>query len=125
MIAPGGPERARFRHSQAYSRARWKPDTPSATPWDDVRVNNPVDELIVEGRAALRAGDAAAARQAFERVHNGSTRGDVIEGLARVSYLEMNFPLAIGDWERAYAAHRDCGDHVGAVRVARTLAYMN
>ena len=49
----------------------------------------------------------------------------MIEGLARVSYLEMNFPLAIGDWERAYAAHRDSGDHVGAVRVARTLAYMN
>ena len=37
----------------------------------------------------------------------------------------MNFPLAIADWERAYAAHRDAGDHVGAVRVARTLAYMN
>jgi DNA-binding CsgD family transcriptional regulator/tetratricopeptide (TPR) repeat protein len=88
-------------------------------------VNDPIDGLIAEGRAALRAGDAAGARRAFEQVTDGSTRGDVIEGLARVSYLEMSFAQAIEDWERAYAAHRDSGDHVGAVRVARTLAYMN
>ena len=47
----------------------------------------------------------------------------MIEGLA-VSYLELDFAPAIADWERAYAAHRDAGDRVGAVRVARTLAYM-
>jgi hypothetical protein len=28
-------------------------------------------------------------------------------------------------WERAYAAHREADDRIGAVRVARTLAYMN
>ncbi len=48
----------------------------------------------------------------------------MIEGLARASYIEMNFPDAIEQWERAYAAHREAGDHVGAVRVARTVAYM-
>ena len=87
-------------------------------------MNVPVDQLIAEGRAALRSGDAASARRAFELVTDGSTNGDAIEGLARVSYLEMNFSQAIEDWERAYAAHRDSGDHVGAVRVARTVAYM-
>ena len=79
-------------------------------------------ELIAEGRAALRAGDAAAARRAFEQT--GSESADVIEGLARVAYLEMNFAEAIASWEQAYAARRDADDHVGAVRVARTVAYM-
>ena len=32
---------------------------------------------------------------------------------------------AIEGWERAYAAHRRGGDHVGAIRVARTLACMH
>ncbi len=50
--------------------------------------------------------------------------GDVIEGLARASYLDRDFPEAIADWERAYAVYRDDGDQVGAIRVARTVAYM-
>ena len=79
-------------------------------------------ELIAEGRAALRAGDAAGARRAFERTDSESA--EVIEGLARAAYLEMNFAEAIASWERAFAAYRDSNDHVGAVRVARTVAYM-
>lgn len=86
-------------------------------------MNASVDPLIAAGRAALRAGDAVGARNAFEMVADGS-HGDVIEGLARVSYLEMHFDQAIEGWERAYAAHRVSNDHVGAVRVARTVAYM-
>jgi DNA-binding NarL/FixJ family response regulator len=85
-------------------------------------VTSSVHELIAEGRAALRGGDAAAARRAFERTESESA--DVIEGLARTAYLEMNFAEAIAGWERAYAAHRDAEDRVGAVRVARTIAYM-
>jgi len=81
-------------------------------------------QLVVEGRAALRRGDAAGARRAFERAPAESASGEVIEGLARASYLERDYVQAIEDWERAYATHRDGGDHVGAVRVARTLAYM-
>jgi DNA-binding CsgD family transcriptional regulator len=49
----------------------------------------------------------------------------VLEGLARVAYIELDFSRAIDEWERAYAVHRDDGDQLGAVRVARTLAYMN
>jgi DNA-binding NarL/FixJ family response regulator len=72
----------------------------------------------------LRAGDAAGARLAFERALEESPSGDVIEGLARAAYLELEFRPAIDAWERAYAAHRDAGDQLGAVRVARTLAGM-
>jgi DNA-binding CsgD family transcriptional regulator len=81
-------------------------------------------ELVAEGRAALRRGDAAAARRAFEQAPPEPVSGDVIEGLARASYLERDFPQAIEAWERGYAVYRDAGDHVGAVRVARTVAYM-
>jgi DNA-binding NarL/FixJ family response regulator/Tfp pilus assembly protein PilF len=88
------------------------------------RVSVPVGALIEEGRAALRAGDAAGARRALEQALEESPTGDVIEGLARVAYLELDFTRAIDDWERAYAAHRDSGDQLGAVRVARTIAYM-
>ncbi len=86
-------------------------------------MNVSVDSLIVAGRAALRAGDAVGARNAFGMIADES-HGDVIEGFARASYLEMNFAQAIEGWERAYAAHRASNDHVGAVRVARTVAYM-
>ena len=82
------------------------------------------ENLLEVGRAALRAGDAAAARQAFEQVEGDAAAGDVLEGLARVAYLEREFPEAIETWERAYAAHHDAGDQMGAVRVARTLGYM-
>jgi len=88
-------------------------------------VEVPVPDLIEEGRAALRAGDAAGARRVFELALDESESGDVVEGLARVAYLELDFRRAVEDWERAYAAHRDLGDQVGAVRVARTLAYVH
>ena len=83
-----------------------------------------VQELIAQGRLALRAGDAAAARRIFESASDTTLSGEVVEGLARTSYLELDFTRAIDGWERAYAAHREGADHVGAVRVARTLAYM-
>src|SRR3954451_2431186 len=79
---------------------------------------------MAEGRAALRAGDAELARRAFESAAAVSSAGDAIEGLARASYIALDFSQAIEEWELAYAAHRDQGDPVGAVRVARTLAYM-
>ncbi|MEA3020308.1 MAG: hypothetical protein QOI47_1832 [Actinomycetota bacterium] len=74
-------------------------------------------------RAALRAGDGAAARNLLQDAD--PARGDVSECLARAAYLLLDFDAAIELWERAYAAHRDARDQLGAVRVARTLAYMN
>ena len=84
----------------------------------------PVDELIEEGRAALRIGDGAAARRAFELAFDVHPSGDIIEGLARAAYLEHDYEEAIAALERAYSAHRESGDQMGAVRVARTLAYL-
>lgn len=84
----------------------------------------PTGEALAEGRAALRAGDATTARLSFERARGDGPEGDVLEGLARVAYLELDFADAIAGLERAYAAHRDSGDLLGAVRVARTLGYL-
>jgi DNA-binding NarL/FixJ family response regulator len=81
-----------------------------------------VEALLDEGRAALRTGDAVGARRALERALTVSPSGEVLEGLARVAYLELDFPRAIEEWERAYAAYRKAGDQMGAIRVARTLS---
>ncbi len=87
-------------------------------------MNAGLPELVAEGRAALREGDAAAARRAFEGALGYGRSGDVLEGLARVSYLELDYAAGIEAWEQAYALHRDSGDWLGAVRVARMLAYV-
>ena len=88
-----------------------------------------VSDLVEQGRTALRAGDATTAREVLRRAleadeGRGTGNGDVLEGLARAAYLELDFPQAIDFWEQSYAAHRETGDGVGAVRVARTLGYM-
>ena len=86
----------------------------------------PATQLLDDARAALRAGDAAGARRALADVPPGDAPdGHVIEILARASYLDLQFAEAIDGWEQAYAAHRGGGDQVGAVRTARTLAYMH
>lgn len=77
-------------------------------------------QLLAEGRAALREGDAARARHAFERLDPAS--GEALEGLARAGYLELDVTGSIRHWERAYAVYRSGDDQLGAVRVARSLA---
>ena len=64
-----------------------------------------VGVLVAQGWAALRAGDAAGARRAFGSAVVDPASGDVIEGLARASYLELDFAAAIDGWERAYATN--------------------
>jgi tetratricopeptide (TPR) repeat protein len=83
------------------------------------------EALLAAGRAALRAGDTVTARRAFEAAGADSLSGHVLEGLARCSYIELDFQPAIDGWERAYAVFRECDDRLGAIRVARTLAYMH
>jgi DNA-binding NarL/FixJ family response regulator len=91
-----------------------------------VAADDPVSgQLVIEGRDSLKVGDAARARQAFERALEGTGGGDALEGLARVEYLDGNFGLAVERWEQAYAAYRDAGNHVGSVRCARNLGYMH
>jgi hypothetical protein len=51
----------------------------------------PIKVLLDRSRASLRAGDAVLARQFFEPAFARSP-GDVLEGLARASCLEFDFP---------------------------------
>jgi DNA-binding NarL/FixJ family response regulator len=85
-------------------------------------VTVPVHDVLAESRAALRIGDAAGARRLLEGAGVDRTSGAVLERLAQASYLQFDFLRCVEEWESAYAAHRRSGDHVGAVRVARTVA---
>ncbi len=58
---------------------------------DDPEVTDQDQVLLADGRAALRSGDAFAARRAFEAVGAHPSSGDVLEGLARCSYIELEF----------------------------------
>ena len=84
-------------------------------------VGSPRDALA-QGRAALRVGDAVAARAAFEQPSKQRRRCS--KGLAAASYVLFEFPRAIDEFERAYAGYRAAGDGAGAARIARTLGYM-
>jgi DNA-binding NarL/FixJ family response regulator len=61
---------------------------------------------IEEGRAALRDGDAATARRAFELALGEGESGEVLEGLAEALYLEREYEASAAHYERAYAAYR-------------------
>ena len=80
--------------------------------------------LIDEGYAALRTGDSAAAHLAFDSALVSERSGAGLEGSARAEYLDHDYPGAIELWASAYEAYRREGESVGAIRVARTLAYM-
>jgi DNA-binding CsgD family transcriptional regulator len=82
-------------------------------------------EEVEEGHAALRVGDTATAKRVFEAALARPHPGEAREGLARAHYIDLDFPAAIERWEQAYTAHRESGDQVGAVRVARMLAYVH
>jgi DNA-binding CsgD family transcriptional regulator len=83
-----------------------------------------LDELIEEGYSALRIGDAATARRVFDSVLLAGTSGVGLEGSARTAYLDHDYVSAVEIWGDAYEAYRFEEDGVGAIRIARTLAYM-
>jgi DNA-binding CsgD family transcriptional regulator len=78
-------------------------------------------ELIDGARSALRAGDAATARQLLDEFPDQADP-EVLECRGRAAYLELDFPQASEQWQRAYAGFRGRGDQFAAVRVARSLA---
>lgn len=83
-----------------------------------------MEELIEDGNAALRVGDSAAARRAFDAVLIASRCGAALEGCARAAYLDHDYVPGVELWCSAYQAYREDCDGVGAIRTARTLAYM-
>jgi len=88
-------------------------------------------DLVAVGLAALRRGDALAARAHFEaalteQATSGvDASGELLEGLASASFVLLEYPRSIEEMERAYAAYRAAEDGAAAARVARTLASMN
>ncbi len=79
---------------------------------------------IEEGRAALREGDAASARRAFESALAEVESGEVLEGLGEALYLEREYAAAAAHYERAYAAYRRGRENLAAGRAARMAAWI-
>jgi DNA-binding NarL/FixJ family response regulator len=80
--------------------------------------------LIEEGSAALRAGDAATARRAFESALAEVESGEVLEGLAEALYLDREYAASAAHYERAFAAYRRERHGMAAGRAARTVAWI-
>ena len=80
--------------------------------------------LIEEGLAALRDGDAATARRAFESALAEGESGEVLEGLAKALYLEREYATSAAQYERAYAAYRRERNTTAAGRAALTASWI-
>ena len=80
--------------------------------------------LVDTGLAALRAGDTTTARRVLERAVTEVASGEALEGLAETLYLESEYPAAVAQYERAYAAYRRKQDRGAAGRAARMLAWI-
>jgi DNA-binding CsgD family transcriptional regulator len=80
--------------------------------------------LIEEGSAALRDGDATAARRAFELALVEGESGEVLEGLAKALYLEREYAASAAHYERAYAAYRREPNVPAAGRAALTASWI-
>jgi DNA-binding CsgD family transcriptional regulator len=83
-----------------------------------------VDDTNSQGGPAPPASELVDLPRTHEIAGEGTPSGEVSERAARAAYVALDLLAAIAAWERAYGAYRRAGDHVGAVRVARTLAYM-
>jgi tetratricopeptide (TPR) repeat protein len=79
---------------------------------------------IERGLAALRDGDPAAARRAFEAAVAVSETGDALEGLAEALYLEREYSASADHYMRAFAAYRKDADRMAAGRAARSAAWI-
>lgn len=76
------------------------------------------------GRAALSAGDLAAARSEFELAVAEDASGEALEGLAEVQYAERDYPAAASSYEQAFLAYRRERDSLAASRAARATAWI-
>ena len=79
---------------------------------------------IEQGRAALRDGDVATARRAFELALAEDESGAALEGLGEALYLQCDYPAAAAYYERAYAAYRRERNLAGAGWAAVTASWV-
>jgi DNA-binding NarL/FixJ family response regulator len=84
-----------------------------------------VEALAAEGRDAFARGDAEASRRAFEAALAERESGELLEGLARALYLEVDYPGSMGAHQRAFTAYRGEGDALSCARVARLLSWQH
>jgi hypothetical protein len=84
-----------------------------------------LDALLAEGRAAFEQGDAESSRHAFEAALAEGESGELLEGLARALYLEVDYPASMDAHQRAFAAYRGEGDALSCARVARLLSWQH
>jgi DNA-binding NarL/FixJ family response regulator len=75
--------------------------------------------------AALRAGDAAPARQGSELAAADSGSGATIEALGAALYLDQEYGAATACYEQAYAAYRREGNYLAAGRTARMVSWIS
>jgi DNA-binding NarL/FixJ family response regulator len=81
-------------------------------------------ELVRRGQEALRVGDWAAARSAFESAVEVEESAEALDGLGQALYWQRDYPAAIDYRERAYGVFRERGDDRNAAMVACWLAYL-
>jgi DNA-binding CsgD family transcriptional regulator len=82
-----------------------------------------VDELVRDGRAALDAGEWAAARVAFEACLQAVERPDALLGLSDALWWLGETDGAVRRCEEAYAGFRRSGDAASAIVAAVTLYF--
>jgi DNA-binding NarL/FixJ family response regulator len=80
--------------------------------------------MVDEGAAALRDGDTAAARRAFELALAEGESGEALEGLAKALYLDREYAAAAAHCERAYVAYRRERNPAAAGRAAMTASWI-
>ena len=78
--------------------------------------------LLAEGRAALDAGDGAAAQAAFEAAVALEESAEAYEGLGLAFHLQLEYRSSRDAYERAYGLYRQQRDAVGAFRASRMIA---
>lgn len=82
-------------------------------------------DLLGKGRAALAAGDWAAARSFFSGALEHEESADALYGLARVVEWEGDYATAVGLYERAFAALRALGEtRLAALIAGRELSFL-
>lgn len=84
-----------------------------------------VNELVEQGRAALAVCEWADARSCFEEAAVLEETAEVLDGLGQALYWQGDYPRALSLRERAFARYQERGDRPRAAVVAYQLAMLH
>jgi DNA-binding CsgD family transcriptional regulator/uncharacterized protein HemY len=85
----------------------------------------PVEDLLAEGRSALREGNWSSARGCFQQAADRRPCGEALDGLAQALFALGDYAAAIHGNQQAFAAFRAEGDDVRAAVCARFVGYLH